>query len=186
MYTFSKRNLLMTELIEALILTGLIFFSLHLSIQNYKIEGSSMDPTLKESECVIASKISYTNINNNFLFSSPGSGDIVIFEYPEDRSRHFVKRIIGKPGDTIQMENGTVYINGSVLDEPYVLNQGSTDYLPSLIKKNEYFVLGDNRIASNDSRSWGTIQNEHLIGKYVFRYNFPMCSIIRYKNNEIQ
>ena len=70
MYTFSKRNLLMTELIEALILTGLVFFSLHLSIQNYKIEGSSMDPTLKESECVIASKISYTNINNNFLFSS--------------------------------------------------------------------------------------------------------------------
>ena len=186
MFTFFKKRLLITELIETIILTGIIFFGLNIAIQNYQVEGSSMDPTLKENECVITSKLSYININNNFLFSSPKSGDIVIFEYPENRNRHFVKRIVAQPGDTISIENGTVYIDGSILMEPYVLNYGSTDYIPYLIKENEYFVLGDNRTASNDSRSWGTIKNEHLIGKYVFNYTSPMCSVIKYRSTEIQ
>ena len=127
-----------------------------------------------------------SNINNKFIFASPKLGDIVIFEYPEDRNRNFVKRIVAQPGDTISMENGNVYINGNKLIESYVVNTGSTDYLPYLIKENEYFVLGDNRSASNDSRSWGTIKTEHLIGKYMFQYNSPMCSVIKYKSNEIQ
>jgi signal peptidase I len=186
MYSFSRKNLLPTELIETLILTGLIFFGLHIAIQNYQVEGSSMHPTLKEAECVITNKLAYANINNKFIFASPKLGDIVIFEYPEDRNRNFVKRIVAQPGDTISMENGNVYINGNKLIESYVVNTGSTDYLPYLIKENEYFVLGDNRSASNDSRSWGTIKTEHLIGKYMFQYNSPMCSVIKYKSNEIQ
>ena len=186
MYSFSKKNILPTDLIETLILTGLIFFGLNLSIQNYQVEGSSMDPTLKESDCVIASKLAYASVRSIFLFSSPKSGDIVVFEYPEDRSRYFVKRIVAGPGDTINMENGNVYINGKILIEPYVINTGSTDYLPYIINEDEYFVLGDNRSASNDSRSWGTIKTEHLVGKYMFGYDSPMCSVIKYRSNEIQ
>ena len=195
MYLFPQKRNLYKEFIETAILAAFIFLCLHLSIQNYQVEGSSMDPTLSEGECVLSNKFIYTRFDTTgltkyvtsldkhqgnilFLFHPPKRGEIVIFEYPNDRNRHFVKRVIGVPGDEVRIQNGTVFVNRSEIQEPYLdRSHSSSNYGPIIVGTGEYFVLGDNRLSSNDSRAWGTISNEHIIGKYWFRYSSFLCDL---------
>ena len=186
---------LFREIIETAILAGLIFVVLQVTVQNYQVEGSSMLPTLNQGDCVLANKFIYSSIDTAtfadflptvdphqgdllFTFHPPKRGDIVIFEYPNDRKRHFVKRVIGVPGDEVRIQNGTVFVNRSEIQEPYLdRSHSSSNYGPIIIGTGEYFVLGDNRLSSNDSRAWGTISNEHIIGKYWFRYSSFLCDL---------
>jgi signal peptidase I len=114
-----------------------------------------------------------------YIFSAPKTGDIVVFKYPDDISRSFVKRVVGINGDRVQIINGKLILNDTIINESY-LNQKNIsreNWGPGIIGPNQYFVLGDNRTASNDSREWGTISDQHVIGKYLFDYGSRLCKI---------
>ena len=196
MYTSDKtKPRFVREIIETAILAGLIFVVLQVTVQNYQVEGSSMLPTLNQGDCVLANKFIYSSIDTAtfadflptvdphqgdllFTFHPPKRGEIVVFMYPKDPNRHFVKRIIGIPGDQVEIKKGVVLVNGYGIEEPYLNPLPSTsNWGPSIIQAENYFVLGDNRAASNDSRSWGSISNEHLVGRYWFKYWPALCSI---------
>ena len=184
---------LFREIIETAILAGLIFVVLQVTVQNYQVEGSSMLPTLNQGDCVLANKFIYSSIDTTdfadflptidphqgdllFTFHPPRRGEIVIFEYPNDRKRHFVKRVIATPGDQITIENGIVSVNEEVIYEPYINAQSSTSNMaPLILHAEEYFVLGDNRQSSNDSRAWGPIKNEHIVGSHWLSYGSTLC-----------
>jgi len=197
-----KKRPLVRELIETIILAGLIFALIQATIQNYQVEGSSMVPTLAPGECVLTNKITYSHFSPGryfgyagesnkyqndkvFLLGPPQHGDIVVFKYPHDPSRHFVKRVIGTPGDHIAIVNGMVSVNQKKIYEPYINSQSSTSNMnPVILHSEEYFVLGDNRQSSNDSRTWGPIKNEHIIGEYWLSYGSLLCDVAPiYKGN---
>ena len=184
----SSLRVLLRESFETIILALLVFMALHLSIQNYRVEGPSMEPTLEQDEYLIVNKLFYLRFdpvgvasvlpfyeaeqdeNEGYLFQSPKRGEVVVFRSPRDADRDFVKRVIGLPGDTVEMVNGTVYVNGLQLLEPYITKRDNTTMAPVQIESGTLFVLGDNRGASNDSRSWGPVPTENLIGRAWVRF----------------
>ena len=154
---------LVRELFKTIILSILVFMAMHISVQNYRVQGPSMQPTLVQGEYVIVNKLVYA-------FQPPQLGEVVVFQFPEDRSRDLVKRVIGVPGDTVSMKNGLVILNNAVLEEPYVTQGDSTTMPPITLGAGEFFVLGDNRQASNDSRNWGAVTFEDLIGRAWLKF----------------
>jgi signal peptidase I len=107
-----------------------------------------------------------------YRFTEIHRGDIVVFWYPLDHRKSFIKRVIGLPGDVVQLKGGKVYINDRLLEEPYLQREfaDQESYLPVAVQEGHYYVLGDNRGSSNDSRSWGLVPQENIFGKAVFRY----------------
>ncbi len=134
-------------------------------VQPVKVEGTSMEPRLFDQERIFVNKFVYriTDIHRD---------DVVVFWYPRDPSKSFIKRIIGLPGEEVLIRDGIVYINGEPLDEPYVPRQffDPTSFGPVIVPANSYFVLGDHRNSSNDSRSWGFVPYQSIFGKAVLRY----------------
>ncbi|MEG1501830.1 MAG: signal peptidase I [Synergistaceae bacterium] len=134
-------------------------------IQAFWIPSGSMIPTLEVGDRVLVLK---------FWYKLPGidlkRGDIVVFKYPVDPRRDFVKRIVGLPGDKVEIKDGTVFINDKELFEPYVKNMDTYDMEAQLIPDNKYFCLGDNRPNSQDGRFWGYVPKNFFKGPAVFRY----------------
>ena len=179
---------LIRELFETVILALLIFLGLQFSVQTYRVEGSSMTPTLDEGQYLIVNKLVYFNIDPRdlttllpfvdidrdeppfFPFHRPHRGEIVIFRFPQDPSRDFVKRVIGVPGDKVEMRQGEVFVNDVRLDEPYITRRSSTSMEPLFVPSDSYFVLGDNRVLSNDSRTWGPVPADNIKGKAWVTY----------------
>jgi signal peptidase I len=133
--------------------------------QPVKVEGTSMQPELIDQERIFVNKFVYH-------FEEIHRGDIVVFWYPKDPSKSFIKRVVGVPGDLVSVRGGRVYINGQLLEERYVpRGYQDLDSYPSVqVKEGHYYVLGDHRNASNDSRSWGLVPRKYIYGKAVFRY----------------
>jgi signal peptidase I len=141
--------------------------------QPVKVEGTSMQPRLENDERIFVNKFKYS-------FEEIERGEIVVFWYPEDPTKSFIKRVIGLPGELIDMDAlGRITINGHFIEEPYLAperNQGArakwnqvrNDF--KYVKPHYYFVMGDNRDASNDSRSWGLVPEKYIYGKAMFRY----------------
>lgn len=153
------------ELLETAILTLLIFFAIHFSIQPYIVDGPSMQPGLHTGDLVMVNLLSYD-------FGSPQRGDVIVFHPPDDPSQQYVKRIIGIPGDTVTVTPTAVYVDNVELHEPYIYplapgQQESPVAVPALhLGANQYFVLGDNRDNSRDSRYFGTpVTRQMIIGK---------------------
>jgi len=136
--------------------------------QPVKVEGTSMQPELVDQERIFVNKFVYH-------FEEIHRGDIVVFWYPKDPSKSFIKRVIGIPGDVVSIKNGRVYVNAQLLEERYVpRSYQDLDSFPTVrVKEDHYYVLGDHRNASNDSRSWGLVPRKYIYGKAVFRY-WPM------------
>ena len=134
-------------------------------IVNAKVPTGSMERTIMTNDRIVASRLSYK-------FSAPERGDIVVFRFPDDRHVLYVKRIIGLPGDTVEMTNGTVYINGVKLEEPYLKEEAYGSYGPYTVPEDKYFMMGDNRNLSWDSRFWENIfvPENDILGKGIFRY----------------
>ena len=135
--------------------------------QPVKVEGTSMMPALVDQERIFINKFVY-----RFGLADIGRGDTVVFWFPQDTSKSYIKRVIGVPGDTVEVRNGTVYVNGNALDEPYV-PEGYRDHvsMPArMVEPEHYFVLGDHRSSSNDSRTWWTVPRNYIYGKAVFVY----------------
>ena len=133
--------------------------------QPVKVEGTSMMPLISDQERIFINKFVYR-------FEPIGRGDVVVFWYPLDRSKSFIKRVVGLPGDTVEIREGQVYLNGVLLQEPYIPPESDDfgTYSPTHVPKGEYFVMGDHRTSSNDSRIFGPVPRKFIYGKAVFAY----------------
>jgi signal peptidase I len=133
--------------------------------QPVKVEGNSMNPLLSDQERIFINKFIYH-------FEPIDRGDVVVFWYPLDRSKSFIKRVVGLPGETIQIRKGDVYIDGRELSDQYVPPNylDGSNYPPLKIPRGEYFVMGDHRDSSNDSRVFGPVPRSLIYGKAVFAY----------------
>jgi signal peptidase I len=138
--------------------------------QPVKVEGTSMTPTLTDQERIFINKFTY-----RFGLSSVERGDTVVFWYPQDMSKSYIKRVIGIPGDRIRIEDGHVFVNGRELSENYIPPENRDDSTwrdgrEVTVPANDYFVLGDHRNQSSDSRMWGWVPRKNIYGKAVFVY----------------
>ena len=133
--------------------------------QPVRVEGTSMSPLLSDQERIFINKFVYK-------FSSIERGDIVVFQFPRDPRKSFIKRVVALPGEAVEIRDGVLHVNGEVMPELY-LSSGDRDEseFPRLrLPTGHYFVLGDQRRSSNDSRTWGTVPRDHIYGKAVFAY----------------
>jgi len=178
-------RLIIKEIAETFTIVMLIFLALQITVRTYQVEGYSMAPTMDHTDYVLVNKIVYTklekNVWSNFLpfgdmesqevmfpFHSPQRGEIVIFKYPQDESREFVKRVVGIPGDMVEIKKGFVYLNSEKITEKYVSYRDNDSTRKFKVGPLSYFVLGDNRISSNDSRDWGVVPAKNIVGKPWF------------------
>lgn len=166
----------LAEIVRFSIIAILIVIPIRMFVaQPFIVSGASMDDTFHSGEYLIVDQVSY-------YFDTPERGDVVIFRYPKDPSKFFIKRIIAVPGDTITISDSTVTIrndqhpSGYVLDEPYIKSMQPAPTLTETLGEREYFVMGDNRDQSSDSRAWGVLQEERIVGR-VFVRLFPPDSI---------
>ena len=174
------------EILDAVGLSLVVFILIQTSMQNFKVEGASMSPTLDSGQYLIVNKLAYVNVDlvrlsklipiwrvkelkDNHNVRSPIRGEIIVFRFPDpnpnNRKRDFVKRVIGVPGDKIAIVNGVVWVNGEPLYEGYLRFRDAFNLGERVLKEKHYFVLGDNRTGSNDSRAWGTVPEENILGK---------------------
>ena len=157
------------EMVETVVLTVLLFFIISSAVQNYFVDGVSMEPNLHNTERILVDKWSY-------LFHPPERGDIIVFAAPPDPSEDYVKRIIALPGDIITIRNTTVIVDNDTLNETYVnpAQQGNPFAYKQInnviVPPNDYFVLGDNRAESSDSRDWGFVPRNNIVGRAVMVY----------------
>lgn len=154
------------DFLKTILWFAVIFFGLRtFVVEGYEIQGNSMEPTLEDNERLFVLKFTYR-------FEHVERGDVIVFRYPEDVSRRFIKRIIGLPGDTVEIRGDTVLINGQVLEEPY-LDEDVSRYRKSpkvTVPENCYYVLGDHRSVSSDSRGGWFVPRENIIGKAALRF----------------
>ena len=170
------------EISETFLIVMLVFLVLQITVRTYQVEGYSMAPTMEHTDYVLVNKIVYTKFEktviNNFLpfvdiqsqevmfpFHTPQRGEIVIFKYPQDETREFVKRVLGIPGDLVEIKKGYVYVNAEKITEKYVSYRDTDSTRKFQVEPYSYFVLGDNRISSNDSRDWGVVPARNIVGK---------------------
>lgn len=160
--------------IEQVILGCLIAAALSLFVvQGYAVSGACMQPYLYTGQRVLAYKMAYE-------ITGPRRGDIVIFRYPRDPSQTFVKRVIGLPGDTIAITQGQVLIDGQRLREPYRIKPAHGDMPARFVPHDSYFVMGDNRDYSDDSRFWGDLPRADIVGRAAVCYWPPRaCHVLR-------
>jgi len=161
----ARRLRMLREILETIAITTLVFLVFRFAFQNYRVDGHSMVPTLQDQQYILVNRAAY-------LFHGPERGDIIVFAYPLDPTQDFIKRIVGIPGDHVQVDqDGVVSINGVQLSEPYV-SAIINPYDPTdlTLGPNQYFVLGDNRGDSSDSRVWGPVPRQNIIGQAWFVY----------------
>src|ERR1700733_620051 len=150
---------------DLLIAIGLALVIIVFLYQPVKVEGTSMAPLLSDQERIFINKFVYR-------FEPIDRGDVVVFWYPLDRSKSFIKRVVGLPGEMVEIRKGMVYVNGVSLVEPYVPPQYEdlSDFGPVSVPGDSYFVMGDHRISSNDSRVFGPVASHYIYGRAVFAY----------------
>jgi signal peptidase I len=175
------------ELVQTVILAAILFLAVRALAQNFRVEGSSMEPGLHNGQYLLVNKAVYYKINlktlsryipfinagdepERFLLHGPQRGDVVVFRFPGDTHRDFIKRVIGVPGDTVEITDGVVKVNGVLIDEPYIMSRSHSDYAAAVVPPRSYFVLGDNRSNSSDSRNWGFVPEGNIIGKAQVSY----------------
>jgi signal peptidase I len=150
--------------IIAPVLLGLAVFALfHITLGSFKVYGTSMLPSIEEGEYIMVSKATY-------FFKLPQRGDIIVFDSPQDPTSDLIKRIIGLPGDTVEIRDNKVIVNGTPLNEKYTLEPPHYLMLPEEIPAGHYFVLGDNRNNSSDSHRGWTVPRQNIIGKAWITY----------------
>jgi signal peptidase I len=152
------------DLLVSVFLAILVILFLY---QPVKVEGTSMMPALVDQERIFINKFVY-----RFGMGDISRGDLVVFWFPGDPTKSYIKRVIGVPGDTVEVDNGTVIVNGQRLEESYVLSEfrDRQSMAPFKVQPDEFFVMGDHRSSSNDSRSWGSVPRKYIYGKAVFIY----------------
>lgn len=179
------------EVIEAVLLAVVVFMLLQTTVRNFKVDGSSMDPTLVNGQYLLVNRLVYLRIEMDrfssivpfwqaeedsvrYAIHPPERGEVIVFEFPDsipsNSKRDFVKRVIGLPGETIEVKDGVPFVDGVVLEEPYLTTKDGSNGRKVELGAGEYYVIGDNRAHSNDSRSWGAVPEENLRGKVWMIY----------------
>jgi signal peptidase I len=178
-----RRGSILQEGFDTLLLIALVYTLVNLATVRFFIEGPSMQPNFHEGQYLVVSRAHY-------LLGDPTRGDIIVFDAPgDDQSADnplLIKRLIGLPGDTVAIRNGQVYINDVTLSEPYILEPCTTNTCADRfweVPPGEYFMMGDNRNNSRDSRSFGTVTKDRIIGEAIIRYWPPSDwgSVLRYR-----
>ena len=176
----------LVDIIKALALAAFFFFVVQAVLQNYQVLGQSMEPNLHSGQHVIVNKAAYMSVDvdrlSKFipfyevdgeselqLFGEPQRGDVVVIRSPQESGKRLVKRIVALPGDSLEIEDGVLSINGRASDEPYVLGKTRSRERMT-IPDDHYFVLGDNRPQSNDSNNFGPIHRSQIVGKAWLAY----------------
>ena len=175
------------EITEAVLLALVVLLVLQTTVRNFKVEGSSMSPTLEGGQYLVVDQASFFKIDNQrlsrivpfwkapepepeFAFDPPARGEVIVFNYPLDPKKDFVKRVVGLPGETVEVRDGTVYVNDEALSEPYLAGRDNSEAHEVTLGEKEYYVIGDNRRNSNDSRSWGPVPEDNIVGRVWLIY----------------
>ncbi len=186
----SQRRGWFREVLETLVLTLVIFFGVRGVVQSFRVDGNSMVPTLQSGELLLVNKAVYWRTDaespiaflargasggnpDRYLFHAPVPGEVVVFAAPRDPERDYIKRVIGVPGNTIEIRDGGVWRNGQRLNEPYLRDTPTEVYQGESrwqVPPDHVFVLGDNRMGSSDSRAWGLVPVDNIVGKATFTY----------------
>jgi len=165
MKVLSSFLLFVWEILKIVIIALVIVIPIrYFLFQPFIVKGQSMEPNFENSNYLIVDELSYR-------FRDPQRGEVVVFRYPKNISQRFIKRIIGLPGDKIEVKAGSIMVNDQVLDESKYLPSGvqTPGNIQTSLNENEYFVLGDNRISSFDSRQWGLLPRKNIIGRVLIR-----------------
>ncbi|MBI5816909.1 MAG: signal peptidase I [Candidatus Yonathbacteria bacterium] len=169
-----KQGSSLWETVKFIILALIIVTPIRMFVaQPFIVSGSSMDPTFETGQYLIVDELSYH-------LGDPKRGDVIILRYPKDTTKFFIKRVVGLPNETIELQNGTVTIKnmehpeGFAMSEPYV-KYPKSDTMTKMLGEGEYFVMGDNRAASSDSRYWGTVPRDLVVGRALIRL-LPIAS----------
>jgi signal peptidase I len=150
------------DVLETLVLSVILFAAINAVSARIRVDGASMEPTLQSGEFVIVNKLAY-------VLGKPKLGDVIVFHFPRDPEQEYIKRVIGLPGDHIEIKEGRVFIDGEPLEEDYI--SASPVYQVTVdVPEDELFVLGDNRNNSSDSHSWGSVPLDYVVGKAVLIY----------------
>lgn len=171
MFMLRSLWLFFLDFLETIVVSLAIFALVYLFLfQPHQVDGRSMEPTFHNSEYILTDKLSYR-------MNEPKRGDVVVFHSPEDERVDFIKRIIGAPGDTVMVKGGYTYVNGQKQDEPYINDPGQVlpgkfmrENAPVEVPPGQYLVFGDNRLHSSDSREWGFVTRNEIVGRAFFRY----------------
>lgn len=162
------------EIVQTVILALVIVLPIrYFLFQPFLVQGSSMEPNFYQGDYLIVDELSYR-------IREPRRGEVIVFKYPGNPRLRFIKRIIGLPGEEIKIENGHIFINGKILDESDYLSEEvvTEGFVEIKLNKNEYFVLGDNRTMSSDSRRWGPLPKKNIIGRALFRA-WPLSALAK-------
>lgn len=159
-----EKESLWREILESVVLAVILAAIIRIwFVEPFYIPSASMEPTLYPRDRIIVNKIVYK-------FHQPERGDVVVFKYPLDTQRDFIKRVIALEGETVEVRDSYVFINGKRLEEPYLPHEIVAKFGPYQVPKGHIFVMGDNRNNSDDSRVWGPLNKEFLVGKALFIY----------------
>ncbi len=177
-WPFGMRTL--AETLEVVALALLMFIIVRGVAQNFIVDGGSMEPNFQHADMVVVNKLAYRTFDFSWLplveedtwrpFGAIEQGDVVVFAFPLGPDRDFIKRVVALPGQTVEVRDGDVIVNGEVLDEPYLLHAPSYAFGPQTVPPGHVFVLGDARNNSYDSHSWGMLQQGLIIGRAELRY----------------
>lgn len=161
------------DVVETVVLAVVLFIGINAVSARVRVDGISMQPTLEDGEFLLVNKLSY-------FFGDVQRGDIIVFHFPLNPQEELIKRVIGLPGDHVVVRNNQVYVNDQLLDEPYIA-QAPLYYGDWVVTEGHLFVLGDNRNNSNDSKDWGMLPEENVVGKAVLIYwPPPMWDVIEH------
>lgn len=173
-------RVIVREIIETLLLTLFIFWIVNTATGRYRVQGHSMMPTLEEDQYLIINKLSY-------YLDDPQRGDIVVLHYPRDRTREYIKRVIGLPGDEVTIGDGQVKVNGVVLEEPYINGNASYRQQSWVVPEDHFFVLGDNRNNSSDSRSWSFLPRSDIVGEaWIIYWEISDWGLVPHFTHELE
>jgi signal peptidase I len=165
---------LLADAVKTVGITAVVFILLtNYVVQGFRVYGKCMEPNLRTGERLFGNKLIYN-------FKAPQRGDVVIFNYPLDPQRIYIKRVVGLPGESVAINSGRVYINGKPLSEPYLKHVPHGDFGPKKIGSKDVFVMGDFRDYSNDSRYWGSLPRKNIVAKAWLKY-WPLgrTSVVR-------
>lgn len=182
-----------SETLEVIALAIIMFVAVRAVAQNFIVDGASMVPSFHNGELLIVNRLAYRTFDVSWLpgsdedawrpFGEPRIGDVIVFRFPRDPDRDFIKRVVALPGQTVEVTGGIVYVDGRALDEPYIADPPAYTYGPETVPPGQLFVLGDNRNNSYDSHSWGMLDQSFVIGRTDLRY-WPLSEIGRITHDE--
>ena len=159
----SPARRILLEIIETIILALVLFVAINFLTARIRVDGSSMEPNFHDGDYVIVNRMAYR-------LGDIQRGDVIVFPYPLEPEDDYIKRVIGLPGDRVAIYGGAIYVNGQPLIEPYIAEQPRSDLAEFIVPEGYVYVMGDNRNESSDSRSWGPLKIDEIIGRAIFRY----------------